>query len=240
MQKQHTETRIHSQSAAPLPELAAKINTEHEAASTAIRASLEHGRRAGELLLEAKSQVRHGEWAKWLAEHFQGSGRTARAYLQIARRWPEIESKMADSAVSGIDGALKLLAAPDRQAQLERCEAVIEEHIDEVERIFELSDLLTDALQIAGLSYPDSGQVILGWDGNSAAIELTGTDELGSFVPGRRRCHVAFLRSGEVTRTRRPIQHWLIVEWTLHAVGAFDWHSAVWSALDAPVLWRAT
>lgn len=238
------DTQLQSSVTAPgavaLADLAAEINREHEAATTAIRTSLEHARRAGELLIQAKAQVEHGEFQAWIEANFRGSYRTAAIYVRIAKNWPSIEAKSAGSALS-IDGAVKLLAEPralqtggasgdppserelfEQQQQLaedriwqqwalgrqllalkafdslnlrdhdavvawaqqaaaalghrlplgetresqaigralQRCEAVIEEHLPEVQRIFELSDRLTDALQVAQVNYPDRKSVV--------------------------------------------------------------------------------
>ena len=53
----------------PLATLANAINSEHEAACRSVRQGLEHARHAGDLLLEAKAQVKHGEWLPWLEAH---------------------------------------------------------------------------------------------------------------------------------------------------------------------------
>ena len=47
------------------------------------RAGIEHYRRAGEMLLEAKEQVDHGEWKGWVDRNFHLSGRTAQRYMQL-------------------------------------------------------------------------------------------------------------------------------------------------------------
>jgi hypothetical protein len=98
-----------------LTDLAAQINEHHRAAESAMRSGLEHAMEAGRLLISAKSQCPHGEWGSWLADNFEGSDRTARAYMQIAKRWPELEAKRQNSAVLSIDGALKMLAAPKQK-----------------------------------------------------------------------------------------------------------------------------
>ena len=46
--------------------LAKRINAEHEAVAEAATQGLQHAVQAGTLLLEAKSQVPHGEWLYWL------------------------------------------------------------------------------------------------------------------------------------------------------------------------------
>ena len=49
-----------------LPDLAARIKAEHEAVSTALKESVAHAIAAGELLIEAKAQLGHGQWLPWL------------------------------------------------------------------------------------------------------------------------------------------------------------------------------
>jgi hypothetical protein len=46
--------------------LASRIQEEHQASTVAARRSLSHAIRCGELLLEAKAQIKHGQWLPWL------------------------------------------------------------------------------------------------------------------------------------------------------------------------------
>ena len=48
-------------------------------------AGLEHYRQAGEMLNEAKEQVAHGSWARWLTKNFELSQTTAKRYMRLAR-----------------------------------------------------------------------------------------------------------------------------------------------------------
>jgi len=68
--------------ARPLRQLIPEIKEELEAAD---RAGLEHYRRAGELLLEAKAQLTHGEWSGWLKRHFTMSSATAHRYIKLVQ-----------------------------------------------------------------------------------------------------------------------------------------------------------
>ena len=74
-----------------LADLASQINAEHEACHAAMRESVEHAVRAGELLIEAKAGVPHGEWAGWIDARCEFSDRTARAYMQIAHKFRELD-----------------------------------------------------------------------------------------------------------------------------------------------------
>lgn len=96
----------------PLTDLASKINQEHRACSEAVNKGLEHALSCGRLLTEAKQQVGHGEWQRWIDDNCEFGDRTARTYMQVVKRWPEIKAKRQTSADLSIDGAVKLLAEP--------------------------------------------------------------------------------------------------------------------------------
>ena len=93
--------------------LAHRINAEHAQAEAALRDGLRHAVEAGRLLLEARAAVAHGEWLPWLESNFDGSARTARAYMLVATRLPRLE-KQNGNAVANLSfrHALRLTAAP--------------------------------------------------------------------------------------------------------------------------------
>jgi hypothetical protein len=97
-----------------------QANHHHAGAERAARSAIEQARLAGEVLIRLKAECRHGEWGRQLKEHFSGSARTARSYMQLARNWEEIESKTAESAVLSVDEALKILAAPRSPEEISR------------------------------------------------------------------------------------------------------------------------
>ena len=77
--------------AMPIPELVvvdamtsiiAEINNQHELAINAANQAVEHAKRAGELLLQVKAELPHGEFGKWLAENVTVSERQAQRYMQ--------------------------------------------------------------------------------------------------------------------------------------------------------------
>jgi len=76
--------------ARPLKILVPMIQAELQQGDSAGR---EHYRHAGDLLIEAKDQVAHGGWSRWLTKNFDLSERTARMYMQWAR---EIGKPSAD------------------------------------------------------------------------------------------------------------------------------------------------
>jgi hypothetical protein len=52
----------------------------------AAEAGLEHYRRAGKMLTEAKDQVPYGSWSRWLSKNFELSQNTAMRYMRLARK----------------------------------------------------------------------------------------------------------------------------------------------------------
>lgn len=93
-------------------DLAVQINTEHERAFGKAREALEHARRAGELLLQAKAAVDHGQWLPWLAANVAFSERTAQGYMRLAARWDTLQTKSATVADLGLRDALKCMSTP--------------------------------------------------------------------------------------------------------------------------------
>jgi hypothetical protein len=95
-----------------LPELAARIRAEHEAAGTAMKRGVEHAIAAGDLLIEAKSKLKHGQWLPWLTENCMMSGRTAQLYIRTARARPQIETHIRNVADLSLRGAMAVIAPP--------------------------------------------------------------------------------------------------------------------------------
>jgi hypothetical protein len=73
-----------------LDQLATQIEAKHRAAQEAARSAVEHACRAGELLIEAKAAVTHGKWGRWIEANVTIAPRTVRAYMQLAKRLPEL------------------------------------------------------------------------------------------------------------------------------------------------------
>jgi hypothetical protein len=69
--------------ARPLKVLVPLIQGELQQGDSAGR---EHYRRAGDMLIEAKDQVTHGAWGRWLKKNFDLSDWSARTYMNWARQ----------------------------------------------------------------------------------------------------------------------------------------------------------
>jgi hypothetical protein len=77
----------------PVAQLAEEINEHHRQCEAAMNHGLEHALEAGRLLLEVKKRCCHGDWLPWLKKNFQGSKRTAQAYLRLHREYPQLKRK---------------------------------------------------------------------------------------------------------------------------------------------------
>ena len=82
MTTETTHTATYKQVARPLRVLVPLIRDELAAGDAA---ALEHYRHAGEMLIEAKEQVSHGSWSRWLTKNFELSQTQARRYMRLAR-----------------------------------------------------------------------------------------------------------------------------------------------------------
>jgi hypothetical protein len=111
-------------------DLAAAINDEHRRCGEALLTALDHAMRAGDLLIQAKAEIGHGNWQAWIEENFEGSLRSAQDYMRLAKNRETIEAEKArSSAPLGIDRALRAIAAPNQKKLPEASEA--DESIDE-------------------------------------------------------------------------------------------------------------
>jgi len=64
------------------------INEAHRLAKASAETAVEHAIRCGQLLIERKSQIPHGDWQTWVAENCEFSERQSRRYVQAAKRTP--------------------------------------------------------------------------------------------------------------------------------------------------------
>lgn len=100
-----------------LPELAASIRQEHHLAEQHAMQAVNHAMEAGRLLIEAKALCSHGKWLSWLADNFEGSARTAQAYMRLFEHRDLLANTQRVSHLSVRD-ALKMLAEPQAVAPI--------------------------------------------------------------------------------------------------------------------------
>jgi hypothetical protein len=77
-----------------LSSLADQIATYHHQAEAALQNFAEYAMMAGDLLIQAKLEIGHGQFGDWVAQNCKISDRTARRYMQIADHRDLIEAEM--------------------------------------------------------------------------------------------------------------------------------------------------
>ncbi len=90
-----------------------RINSEHRECGKAARSAVGHAIAAGDSLIKVKFSLDHGEFGAWIRDNFEGSERTAQAYMRCAMHKAELlRLNSQTSAGLSIDAALKVLSAP--------------------------------------------------------------------------------------------------------------------------------
>jgi hypothetical protein len=93
-----------------LADLAARINETHVSTVQALKTVTYRAIEVGELLLEAKAQVPHGQWLIWLGANTELSDRVAQNYMRVAKHKDWLENTKGTSYLDlGVDAALELL-----------------------------------------------------------------------------------------------------------------------------------
>jgi hypothetical protein len=80
-----------------LSNISAEINREHALAQQNANIAIEHGKRAGELLLQVKESLPHGSFGAWLSENVAVSDRQAQRYMRHAKGLPVLRSMKSDT-----------------------------------------------------------------------------------------------------------------------------------------------
>ena len=111
---------------ADLDDLAGEIRREHQLAEQHFKAAVAHAINAGQLLIEAKRQVKHGEWLPWLEANFPGSRRTATTYMKLAENGKRV------SHLPTVREALAVLTTP-KQSENDQFTLLSEAEVGAVE-----------------------------------------------------------------------------------------------------------
>jgi hypothetical protein len=99
-----------------LTDLAARIYAGHVAVQESLKLAVKCAMDTGDMLLEAKEQVGHGEWMDWLRDHCDMSQRTANLYMRLAKNRKVIEAT-GDVAGLTLNSAARLLASPKDETE---------------------------------------------------------------------------------------------------------------------------
>jgi hypothetical protein len=84
-------------------ELAKSINEKIYSMLNSFRSSITHAMDVGDLLIQAKKRVGHGNFEVWVATHCQLSPRTARRYINLANDRPKIVAQLAAKSATLTD-----------------------------------------------------------------------------------------------------------------------------------------
>jgi N6-adenosine-specific RNA methylase IME4 len=208
-----------------LRDLAARINAEHTEVVHALKAGIEHGTKAGHLLIEAKAQIKHGGWLPWLKVYCLISARTATTYMLLAENVELLKS--AGLADLTIEQALKLITDSKREARnAEKIERRAERVQDLAERMeyansWRLDNKLYSVIYADPAweweTWSDKGKLLTSPDNNYATTPL---DVLKAMdVPAARDC----LLAGWATVPRNPEAFECYSAWGFKYVSKIYW-----------------
>ena len=110
-------------------DLVPEIVSAHEAVIDHFQQSVACAIKAGELLIQAKSLVRRGEWQDWLANNCPFAETTAQGYMRLAKLPEENRNAVADLSLRAALAAI----ASTREKQIADESKTIDEEAEEVE-----------------------------------------------------------------------------------------------------------
>ncbi|MFH7241744.1 MAG: hypothetical protein ACHWZW_02735 [Spirulina sp.] len=104
----------------------ATILSLHQEVQSAGMTVLQKSCRLGELLIEQKSRVKHGQWGRWCAENLPDiAPRTISAYMAVAANWSSLEGWIsAQGADVSLRSALNYLSESRREQALSKEEII--------------------------------------------------------------------------------------------------------------------
>lgn len=136
--------------AVTLAELADTANREHAAAEEAARSWLEHAVTIGEVLLEAKRQVPHGEWTMWIEDNVRFSRAAANLYIRVAT-YKDLAAASPSTTREEVGKYLRGLPALSHDVGCP-------EKFDEAKALLESGLTQTEAAEVLGVSQTTIGR----------------------------------------------------------------------------------
>jgi hypothetical protein len=102
-------------------DLARAINEKVAQITSSLRTSVARAIETGELLIVAKKKVGHGNFEQWVSDNCQLSPATARRWMELAEKRPEIEKQLAAKSLNlsdlNLSSARRLIAPPKTPAE---------------------------------------------------------------------------------------------------------------------------
>ncbi len=191
-----------------LDQLAVEIKREYEAAEASIRDSLMHAKAVGEMLMEVKDRLKHGEWMPWVQAHCQFSHSTALLYFNVALRWNELSNSQRVENLS-LRQAADILGEMSREVRAAEKELLHphkdksydEKPSDRVRRLFH--QYTDDFLHPGGKEELYLVAILLDHQASDGEIAQT----LNVVLELRRRVDTAIEKLRERMATHRPLDY---------------------------------
>src|SRR6516225_11458159 len=99
-----------------LPELTRAIKDRVAQITSSLRTSVACAIETGALLIEAKKRVGHGNFERWVANNCELSPATARRWMELANKRPELEKQLSAKTLNlsdlNLSSARRLIAPP--------------------------------------------------------------------------------------------------------------------------------
>jgi len=210
-----------------LPELAARINHEHEQVWQSMTQGLAHALEAGRLLIEAKGALPHGEWLPWIEANTTVSERTAQAYMRLSREWPKLDDAKAQRVADlPFRQVMRLLADPGESVESKAEPSPADGAGDDALKAWSDKDAvlrewraLVDADDVLGMG-AFIGERLQFWDLVIAMLTLRLQDEVGE-DESRPQTYTRMRTAAHRKRTVQQSPYWPIlmkaIEGQLHA-----------------------
>jgi len=90
-----------------------EITNLHNEIKEQLKTSMEKAFRIGQLLVEQKAELKHGEFTPWIESNLLFTDRTARRYMNIFENW----DKLKTDSVSDLTTAYKMLEKPKKEIE---------------------------------------------------------------------------------------------------------------------------
>jgi hypothetical protein len=99
-----------------LPDLTRAIKDKVAQITSSLRTSVACAIETGALLIQAKRRVGHGNFEQWVADNCQLSPATARRWMELAEKRPELEKQLTAKSLNlsdlNLSSARRLIASP--------------------------------------------------------------------------------------------------------------------------------
>jgi len=144
--------------------IATKIIALHNEVNDAFKLTLDKAIEIGELLIEQRKELKHGEFLSWVKDNLPFTDRTARNYIKLFNN----KDKLITETVSDLSSAYKLLTPP-KSASDDWHQFIMEVHKrtkeilaqnNSVSELKQLIDVLTPLAQDCGLLVLETGAKI--------------------------------------------------------------------------------